>query len=941
MSIASLDRLLFEGPQPPRLTEIMEGIAAQQLWPGFREPNDVATYLRGVAGDASDLVAASLLVLLHRDAAILDYMPWRPVAADLLSDRLDRLKPHAEQPQEKGSHAVFIACAGAVSSVEADFKSLSPSFNNLKQTSNLRNAVLRRLNGGAGSVLLRPFIPRAIIDAPFARLFDAAEAMSASELGDDDAAYAVLEEALKECEEAVALVDTHFARVTVGDVASVISEVATRRIELSRPPARLLATVDARPLPLMESGVTCDIVLHLENDSNVGASQIGVKLSADETQITIPTEPILVEVLRPRTRVPLVIPITVLRAASTLQFEVELTWQNPDHSSDASASSAVVHAQATDIDWGTIVGLQPFAPYPVEDAASLVGRAHLLKELELQFSSVPLGNMYVTGQRRVGKTSLVRVLAQQLKAINEQLLVASVDMTAVRQEGGKETISQLGLALARKLIRAANLADILEVPSFDGSMAPLTELVEEIHELDDNLTFLFVIDEFDELPDETFRRSGPGDAMFLPMRSLAQKPHVGWILVGGERMPYIRDEQATRLNTFIAKKVDYLAFVEEGPWNDAGTGNFASLILRPLPAGFEVSDEAIGHIHAVTLGNPHFAKALCTQIFEDAVRRKDALVQQRDVENAVTALAAKSDVELFAHFWEDGIFSNDGADRRRVELERRHVLAAVAECLRADRSDRPRVEAAAEKLDISRAATNRILTEFIRRGVLMNDSDQIRSKVPLFGAWLTDEGAYQLAPKGITERAEGEFKSADEAAAIGPQDISRLLKQWRSFKFRAESITREQILHWLGQFDNDVERRLMFRLLERFMVINDAELLDGLRRLNRLISHEGRIVLDKGQRTLAHVIVAGVGEPGSSGQSIAYKYRQANNLRQRNVVSVNEIAGRLNEDKAIRAVVLVDDFIGSGKTAAKTFAHLADIKRSDVQFFMFAVSGIP
>lgn len=936
-----MDRLLFAGTHAPDVSDLIEKVAAQHLWPGLRDSKDVATYLRGVAGETADLVAASLLVLLHRDAASLDDVPWRPLAAELLGKRLEQLKPHAGRPEEKGSHAVFTACAGVVASVEADLKAQAAGLTDLKQTAVLRNAILRRLNGGAGAVLLRPFVPRGAVDAALTRLFDAAEAMADGDGMDNDAAYAALGEALNACDAAVASIDTHFARSTVGHLTSAVSAVATRTIELTRPPVRIIATIAPRPLPLREVGVTCDIAIHLDNASDVGATQITAALLVDQSQVAAPVDQILVDALKPRTGVPLAVPITVLRADTELRLGIQLSWRNPDHSTGSEVFSAVVPAQAADIDWAAILGLQPYALYPVEDAVALVGRGHLLKQLELQFSAVPLGNMYVTGQRRVGKTSLVRVLSQQLKASNEHLLIASVEMGEVRQEGGKETISQLGSALARKLMRAASVTDMIEPPHFNGSLAPLNELVDELREFDSRMTFLLVIDEFDELPDEMFRRGGPGDAMFLPMRSLAQKPHVGWILVGGERMPYIRDEQATRLNTFNETQVDYLAFVEQDAPSDATAGNFASLVRQPLPEGFQVADQAVGHIHAVTLGNPHFAKALCAEVYADAVRRKDALIQQRDVENAVNLLAARSDIELFAHFWEDGIFSNDGEERRRVELERRHLLAAVAESRRAGRPDPDRVDAVAEKLGLTRATAKRTRTDFLRRGVLTENGGQITPKVPLFGAWLEDEGAYQLTPKGIADRAEQEFKTADEGAKVNASEISRLLKQWRGFKFRGESISRDDVIHWLDQFGNPVEQRLVFRLLERFRTITEAELLEGLRRLNRLISHEGRISLEKGQRTLAHVIVAGVGESGTSGQAIAYKYRQANNVRQRNVVAVEDIETRLRNDDAIRAVVLVDDFIGSGKTVAKMLARIGDVGRPDVQFFAFAVSGIP
>jgi len=50
--------------------------------------------------------------------------------------------------------------------------------------------------------------------------------------------------------------------------------------------------------------------------------------------------------------------------------------RNPDHSSGSAMLTTVVPAQAGDIDWHAVLGLQPFAPYPVADATSLIGAAN-------------------------------------------------------------------------------------------------------------------------------------------------------------------------------------------------------------------------------------------------------------------------------------------------------------------------------------------------------------------------------------------------------------------------------------------------------------------------------------------------------------------------------------------------------------------------------------
>jgi hypothetical protein len=457
--------------------------------------------------------------------------------------------------------------------------------------------------------------------------------------------------------------------------------------------------------------------------------------------------------------------------------------------------------------------------------------------------------------------------------------------------------------------------------------------------LDRRLKFVFVIDEFDELPDDMFQRAGPGDAMFLPIRSLAQKPFVGWILIGGERMPFIRDEQAARLNTFSAVPVDYLEYVEEGA-TAGSAGSFDSLVQDPLPPGFKVSRGGVARIHALTLGNPHFAKELCAVMYQDAMRRRDPLIEQRDVEHAAALVSSRSDFELFAHFWEDGIFSTRADERRRIELERRQYLVAVGEGRRAGRATPEAIERVAGRHGLSQGAISRTRLDLLSRGVLQEENGSLRARVPLFDSWLEDEGVYKLAPRGIAEREDSAFRAADAAAQVSSAEIRKLVGRWRGFRFRGEAITQEAVTSWLKQFSNDSERRLMFRLLERFRVVSEAELVSGLRQVHRLVGRAMTVGFDRGQRSFNHVLVAGMGPAGSSGQAMAYKYRQANNIRQRNLVALDDVAKRCTDD-AIKAVVFIDDVIGTGGTANAVLDGLARDPVKGVDAYVFAVTGVP
>ena len=453
---------------------------------------------------------------------------------------------------------------------------------------------------------------------------------------------------IAEIERAVEREPTHYARHILLRAVETLQDSCRQRVELTNPPARLAFRASDRPLPLLEPGVTCAAQVTVVNDGEASATDTELRFSSHDDSVTVTDERTALGHLNPKSRQDVSLSFVVRRPAVKVGFILEATWTNLDHTIGRAEATFAVTAHEVHIEWQRLEATEPFAAYPVEHRADLVGRERQLASLKALFTDRPLANRYLTGQRRVGKTSLVRVLVGELAEV-PNLVVASVEMGEVRGAGGQSTIGGLGRKLADRVVHAAGLRGDVTLPSFDDSLAPLTDVVEQLLEWDDSLTFLFVIDEFDELPHPTYRRDGPGDALFVPMRSLAQKPNVGWLLVGGEKMPFIRDEQAARLNTFSEASVDYLPFADS-----PGGRGFADLVRRPLPDGFVVEDAAVRLIYEQSAGNPHFAKEICAAMFGRAVARRDALVTPAEVEAAVEAAARDGNVELFAHFWRMG-----------------------------------------------------------------------------------------------------------------------------------------------------------------------------------------------------------------------------------------------------------------------------------------------
>ena len=514
---------------------------------------------------------------------------------------------------------------------------------NLEALEPHRQALFKVLGSPAGRVLLRPFLPRGAEEDVLANVFTNAlsvrDAGSGEEVG---TAYRALLESSQSVDELVDEFSTAYARRVLSGVVDALRTAARHRLELKSPPARLVFSSPDRPMPLLEPGVTCDVQLTVTNDGASVADDIEVFADIAIASVATAEQPLRLGRLEPDSRRDLTVPLLIEQPATTADLILQATWTNRDHTVGRAETTVSLQAHEVHIDWPSLETQEPYAPYPVDRPDHLVGRERHLQTLINYFSNRPLANLYVTGQRRVGKTSLIRVLIQALAA-DGQIVVAAVEMGEVRA-GGAGTVGALGRKLAERLVRNAGLEDDIHVPPFEDSLAPLTDVVEQIGEWDEELSFLFVIDEFDELPHETYRRDGPGDALFVPMRSLAQKPNVGWLLVGGEKMPFIRDEQASRLNTFREVPVDYLML-----GNVDDTRGFGGLVRQPLPTGFAVDESAIRSIFALSAGNPHFAKEICASMFTRAVARRDAVVGASEVHDAMEAAARERDVELFAH----------------------------------------------------------------------------------------------------------------------------------------------------------------------------------------------------------------------------------------------------------------------------------------------------
>lgn len=900
-------------------------------------PKDALT--GAVSGPPADLLAAILLELLDRNRALVEASELRRhVMAFLIEGFGRKLGPYYAPPRRPQAHEELARLGAVVAQMHRKAHEILEGLTSSDRLPAVRQQLMKHVNGSAGRVVFRPLLPPAATEKLLGPLFEAAVAIE--QATDREAvrrSHRAFRELAAEVEKHIAHWRFRATAIVIKDTITALERCTSRTIELASPPAKLRFTASSRPLPLLEVGVTCRLRVTVENIGEAPANDLTITAEATDNTLAPDADPVHLGRLDPNTRKEFAVSLLTLAATDRTELALTARWSDPDHSLSSLTPRLSVVAHPAHIDWTEAESAEPYAPYPVETRDHLVGREATLAQLVGRYTARPLANLYVTGQRRVGKTSLVRVAVAELRE-QPKTLIALVEMGEVRAGTPEATIAALGERLAKGVISAAGLEEDIPIPDFRDSLAPLTDVVDSVCQWD-NFNVLFVIDEFDELPHHAYRKDGPGDALFVPMRSLAQRPNVGWLLVGGERMPFIRDEQASRLNTFHEVSLDYL------PRTTVDGPDFSDLVRRPLPEGFHVADDAVDAIYRESAGNPHFAKELCASVYRRCVMRRDAVITGAEIEACLDDAVREKDVELFAHFWEDGIFETGDMKRRR-ELQRRSFLLACARVLREHGLlNHLRIEAAASDEGLEPVDVQRLKAEVVRRKIMSDEDGTLNVVVPMFQRWLETEGIYKLPPKGVSEEVGSELRARSARAEVKAREIGRLVRRWGDFRFRGQRVTRDEIAAWLRQFDDALERRAMFRLLERVHALSEAEIYEGLRRLNRLVAKPAHMKLDRGQRLLKHLFVAPLGEGGSSGDAIAYQFRQANRIDGRNVVQRHQLIDRLQRSE-VTAVVLIDDLVGSGGTAIKALREIAEragelSNRSPVHWYVFAVAGVP
>lgn len=598
----------------------------------------------------------------------------------------------------------------------------------------------------------------------------------------------------------------------------------------------------------------------------------------------------------------------------------EVSWFNFDGTPQKEEFEFMILGQRGDVDWTKLSREDPYSMEPVTNEADLIGRKDVLDELIARAQASSVGSSYVVGQKRVGKTSLVSTLRTELHNLKRDnfyvMLLEGGDYT---HPDALRTVEALGTRICSEMQYLEPRLATIQIPTFNGSLSPVSEFLLKATRAVSPFRLLIILDEFDELPLDLYKRGSVGDAFFLALRAISGKPDFGFVLVGSEKMEWILSCQGDALNKFQAVKVDY--FERETHWSD-----FKDLVCRPVLQWLEISDEALVCLHDLSAGNPYFTKLICRSLVKLMHDRRDSHVTSGEIQEANRLTLKKVYSNSFQHFWEDGIFQT-GEKAEEISVMRRKLLISLGEALRQNSSaSLEEISANASRYGMSVDVVAAELREFERRGVLLNRDGMYSCKVPLFQEWLQDAGIKQIITTFIDSEAMLLRRREEDEAYVSSEEIVELVTHWTPYKGR--SINEERVRAWLQQFGDNLSQRLMWKMLSGVTYYTGDLIRSKMREAHGIIHRDLVWRKEPLKEKRADIVVSYLGSPGKSGAIYAKLFADENGIYYENVVSGDQLQGFLERRPSAVAVVFIDDFVGTGKTAVSQLTAYAGVTRS-------------
>jgi tetratricopeptide (TPR) repeat protein len=273
---------------------------------------------------------------------------------------------------------------------------------------------------------------------------------------------------------------------------------------------------------------------------------------------------------------------------------------------------------------------------PVVEARMFFGREDTFSWMTRSLAGKYVDHILVIhGQRRVGKTSVLKHLSRYLP---EQYIPIFIDL----QGRVSTTLDRFLWWLAREISRGLKEHEI-ELPRpdreaftqdadyFETRFLPLLE-----EKLGDK-RLLLTFDEFDTLS-STAAQEGLALPFLAILKRLMEHEKLNFIFSIGSSGRKLENMQATYTAFFkqaLYKKISFL------DWDDAH-----DLIVKPVAGVLSYEEEAIEYIYQLTSGHPYFIQLVCHELFSTSQKTEDWNVTKETVEEVLDSVVERGTVNL-------------------------------------------------------------------------------------------------------------------------------------------------------------------------------------------------------------------------------------------------------------------------------------------------------
>jgi tetratricopeptide (TPR) repeat protein len=282
--------------------------------------------------------------------------------------------------------------------------------------------------------------------------------------------------------------------------------------------------------------------------------------------------------------------------------------------------------------------LNPYiAGAPVVEPSMFFGREDVFDWVEQNLTGRFVNHILVIhGQRRVGKTSVIKQLPNHLPSHFIQVFFDLQGRTHT-------SLDRFQWWLAREICRAIHQACGLSIAipererfSQDNEYLVLNFLPEVLSQLDQSI-LLLTFDEFDTLSEPEIQ-----DSLTRPLiaflRRLFDLPKLNFIFSIGSSGHKLENMQAAYTEFFKTALYRKISFLKQE--------DCARLISRPVEGVLKYESEAVQRIYAITSGHPYFTQLICHELFSLCQKTSRREITNNDVDSVLEDVIERGTVNL-------------------------------------------------------------------------------------------------------------------------------------------------------------------------------------------------------------------------------------------------------------------------------------------------------